>query len=133
MCLTFFSSRCFTFRGKMWSGGGWEFLPTGFTPGIPDFQICWRSVYKGDFTLDGNWRGMSRWHRFFCSCACVKVLFTNTFLKCRFLKCRFRWKVEIISTFPLRTNVAFFLNQSFLSIHVNIVSHYNIAHSQSTI
>ena len=34
---------------------------------------------------------MSRWHLFFCSCTCVKVLFTDTFLKCRF-----RWKVEII-------------------------------------
>ena len=61
---------------------------------------------------------MSRWHRVFCSCTCVKVLLTDTFLKCRF-----RWKVEIISTFPLRTNVVFFLNQSFLSIHVNKLSH----------
>ena len=34
---------------------------------------------------------MSRRNRFFCSCTCVKVLFTDTFLKCRF-----RWKVEII-------------------------------------
>ena len=42
-------------------------------------------------------------------------------------------KIETISTFPLRTNVAFFLNQSFLSIHVNNVSHYNMAYSQSTI
>ena len=38
-------------------------------------------------------------------------MLTNTFLKCRF-----RWKVQVISsqTFPLQTNVAFFLNQSFL-------------------
>ena len=55
-----------------------------------------------------NISGMSRRHRFFCSCTCVKVFFTKTFLKCRF-----RLKVEIISTFRLRTNVAFFLNQSF--------------------
>ena len=27
---------------------------------------------------------MSRRHRFFCSFTCVKVLFTDTFLKCRF-------------------------------------------------
>ena len=51
---------------------------------------------------------------FFCSCTCVKVLFTNTFLKCRFPR-----EVEIISIFPLRTNVAFFLNRLFLCIHVN--------------
>ena len=31
-----------------------------------------------------NVSGMSRRHRFFCSCTCVKVLFTDTFLKCRF-------------------------------------------------
>ena len=55
-----------------------------------------------------NLSGMSRRHRFFCCCTCVKVLFTNAFLKCRF-----RLKVETISTFPLRTNAAFFLNQSF--------------------
>ena len=30
-----------------------------------------------------------------------------------------------------QTNVVFFLNQSFLSIHVNKVSHYNMAYSQS--
>ena len=72
--------------------------------------------------------GMSRQHSFFCSCTCVKVLFTDTFLKCRF-----RCKVEIISTFPLRANVTFFLNQSFLCIHVNKVSHYNMAYSQSTL
>ena len=50
-------------------------------------------------------------------------------MECRsdtFLICRFRWKVEIISTFPLRTNVAFFLNESFLCIYVNKVSHYNM-------
>ena len=34
------------------------------------------------------------------------LLFTDTFLKLRF-----RWKVEIISTFPIRTNVAFILNE----------------------
>ena len=50
--------------------------------------------YKCDLTLDGKSES------FFCSCTCVKVLFTNAFLKCRF-----RLKVEIISTFPLRTNV----------------------------
>ena len=53
-----------------------------------------------------NVSGMSRRHRFF--------LFTDIFLKCRFHS-----KVEIISTFSLRTNVAFFLNQLFLCIHVN--------------
>ena len=64
-----------------------------------------------------NVRGMSlRYRFFFCSCTCVKVLVADAFLKCRF-----RWKVEIISTFPLRTNVAFFLHQSFLCIHVNKV------------
>ena len=50
---------------------------------------------------------------FFCSCTCVKVLFTDTFVKCQF-----RWNIEIISIFPLRTNVAFFLNQLLLCIHV---------------
>ena len=57
---------------------------------------------------------------FFSSCTCAKVVFTSTFLKCRF-----RLKVEIISRFLLRTNVAFFLNQSHKqskSIHVNKVS-----------
>ena len=78
------------------------------------------------FYIIRNTSGISRRHRFFLSCTCVKVLFTNTFLKCRF-----RWKVEIISTFPLRTNVAFFLNQLLLSIHVNNVSHYNMVYSQS--
>ena len=71
---------------------------------------------------------MSWQHRFFCSCTCAKVLFIDTFLICRF-----RWKVEIISTFSLRKIVAFFLNQSFLCIHVNKVSHYNMVHSHSTI
>ena len=65
---------------------------------------------------------------FFYSYTCVNVLFTNTSLKCRF-----RLKVDIISTFLLRAKVAFFLNQSFLSIHVNKVSDYNMAYSQSTI
>ena len=69
---------------------------------------------------------MSWWHRFFCSCTYVKVSFTDTFLKCRF-----SWKVEIFPTFPLLTNVAFFLNKSFLSIHLNKTSHYNEAYSQS--
>ena len=56
-----------------------------------------------------NVRGISlRYRFFFCSCTCVKVLVADAFLKCRF-----RWKVEIISTFPLRPNVVFFLNQSF--------------------
>ena len=68
---------------------------------------------------------MSLRHAF--SCTCVEVLFTDTFLKCRF-----RWKVEIISTFSLQTNVSFFLNQSFLCIHVNEVSHYNMTYSQFT-
>ena len=70
--------------------------------------------FKGDFTLDGMKVECRGDIAFFYSCTCVKVLFTDTFLKCRF-----RSKVEIISTFPLRTNVAFFLNQSFLCIHVN--------------
>ena len=60
-----------------------------------------------------NVSGMSWQHCFFWSCTCVKVLLTETFLKYRF-----RWKVEISSTFTLRTNVAFFLNQSFFCIHV---------------
>ena len=75
-----------------------------------------------------NVSGMWLRYRFFCSCTCVKVFFTNTLLKCRF-----RWKVGIISTLPLRANVTFFLIQSFFSIHVNKVSHYNMAYSQSTI
>ena len=50
-----------------------------------------------------------------------------------FLKCRFRLKVEIISRSPLRTNVALFLNQSFLCIHVNKVSHYKMVYSRFTI
>ena len=58
---------------------------------------------------------------FLCSCTCVKVLFTETFLKCPFC-----WKVQIISSFPLRTDVAFFLNQWLLSIHVNKVIHYSV-------
>ena len=67
---------------------------------------------------------MSRRHGFFFySCICVKVLFTNT---------HFLLKVEIISNFPLQTNVAFFLNQSFLSAYVNKVSHYNMAYSHFT-
>ena len=65
---------------------------------------------------------------FFALAHCLNVLFTDTFLKCPF-----RWKVEIILTFPLWTNLAFFSNQSFLSIHVNKVGHYNMAYSQSTI
>ena len=76
-------------------------------------------VFLRRFYTRRNVSGMSRRHRFFCSCTCVKVLFTETFLKCRF-----RWKVEIILTFTLRTNVAFFLSQLFLCIHVNKVSHY---------
>ena len=72
--------------------------------------------------------GMSQRHRFFLLLHMRKSFFTDTFLKYRF-----RWKVEIISTFPLRTNVAFFLNQSFLSTHVNKVSHCNMAYSQSVI
>ena len=62
---------------------------------------------------------------FFCFCTCLKILFTNTFLKSWL-----RWKVEIVSIFPLRTNVAFFLNQSFLCIHIhaNKVSHYYMAY-----
>ena len=71
------------------------------------------------FYIRRNVSGMSRRHHFFCSCTCVKILFTDTFLKCRFW-----WKVEIISTFPLQTNVAFFLSKSFLSIDLNKVSHY---------
>ena len=50
-----------------------------------------------------------------------------------FLKWRFHWKVEIISVFPLGTNVAFSLNQSFLCIHVSKGSHCNMAYVQSTI
>ena len=68
----------------------------------------------------------------FYFCTCVKVLLTDTFLKYQF-----HWKVEIISTmistFLLWKIVAFFLNQSFLCINVNQVSHYNIAYSRSTI
>ena len=86
------------------------------------------SMLYGDFTLDGMEVECRVDIAFFRSCTCVKVLFTNTFLKYRF-----RWKVEIISTFPPRTNVAFFLSQSFLCIHVNKVSHYNMTYSQSTI
>ena len=67
---------------------------------------------------------MSRRHRFFCSFTCVKVYW-------HFPECRFRWKVEIISTFSLRKIVAFFLNQSFLRTRVNKVSDYNMACSQS--
>ena len=63
---------------------------------------------KVDFTLDVIQAECRGDIAVFCCCTCVKVLFTNAFLKCRF-----RLKVEIISTFPLRTNVAFFLNQSF--------------------
>ena len=73
--------------------------------------IAVMELRQGDFTLDGR-RSVSEMLRrhcfFFCSCTCVNVLFTKTFLKGQF-----RLKVEIISTFPLRTNVAFFLNQSF--------------------
>ena len=65
-----------------------------------------------------NVSGMSQWHRFFFFffgfCTCVAVLSTDTFLKFRFW-----WKVQIISTFLLRTNVAFYLSKSFLSIHLN--------------
>ena len=65
-----------------------------------------------------NISGMSQWHRFFFFffgfCTCVAVLSTDTFLKFRFW-----WKVQIISTFLLRTNVAFYLSKSFLSIHLN--------------
>ena len=63
---------------------------------------------KGDYTLDGI-LAECRGDIGFLLLHVRKGLFTNTFLKCRF-----RWKVEIISTFPLRTNVAFFLNQPFL-------------------
>ena len=63
---------------------------------------------------------------FFCFCTCLKDLFTDTFLNCQF-----HWKVEIISTFLLRTNATFFLNKLFLSIHLNKVSHYNMAYSLS--
>ena len=58
---------------------------------------------------------------FFCSCTCVKVLFTDTFLESQLC-----WKVEIISTFSLARNVPFFLNKLFLSIHLNKVSYYNM-------
>ena len=94
------------------------------------FMICvlLNPNRKGDFTLDRMEAECRGDIAFFCSCTWVKVLFTDTFLKCRF-----RWKVEIISTFRLWTNVAFFLNQSFWSVHVNKVSHSNMAYSQSTI
>ena len=74
------------------------------------FMICLllNPNRKGDFTLDRMEAECRGGIAFFCSCTCVKVLLTDIFLKCRF-----RWKVEIISTFPLWTNVAFFLNQAF--------------------
>ena len=55
---------------------------------------------------------MFQQHSFFCSCTCVKVLFTDTFLKCWFC-----WKVEMISAFPLRTSLslAMFWNSEKLS------------------
>ena len=95
-----------------------------------NFQVSFLNLlsFFRRFYTRRNASGMSRRHCFFCSCTCVKVLFTDTFLKCRF-----RWKVKIISTFSLRTNAVFFLNQSFLCIHVNKVSHYNMGYSQSTI
>ena len=92
---------------------------------ILNLHMC---SFKGGFMLYEMYVECRSDIAFFCSYTCVNVLFTNTFLKCRF-----RLKVEIISTFLLRTKVAFFLNQSFLSIHMNKVSDYNMAYSQSTI
>ena len=40
--------------------------------------------FKGDFTLDGMKAECRGDIAFFCSCTCVKVLFTHAFLKCRF-------------------------------------------------
>ena len=65
-------------------------------------------AFKGDFTLYGILAECRCDIAFFLVLHMRKSFFTNGFLKCRF-----RLKVEIISSFPLRTNVAFFLNQSF--------------------
>ena len=81
---------------------------------MQQFLIFRFSTKLRRFYTRRNVSGILRRHR---SCTCVKVLFTNTLPKCRF-----RWKVRIISTFPLRTEIAFFLIQLFLSIHVNKVS-----------
>ena len=42
------------------------------------FSMCVKAIHTWYVS------GMSQRHRFFCSCKCVKVLFTGTFLKCRF-------------------------------------------------
>ena len=56
----------------------------------PIFSRC--LFAKGDVKLEGM---KAKCRGFFCSCTCVKVLFTDAFLKCWF-----RWKVETILTFP---------------------------------
>ena len=93
------------FRGVIFPGAFFwgAFFPGAFfrTPNCLN-QLWYLWKYLRWFYTRRNVSGMSRRHRFFCSCACVNVLFTDTFPKCR---CR--WKTEIISTFPLRTNVAF--------------------------
>ena len=82
-------------------------------------------IIKGDFTLDGMWAECRGDIAFF-----LFLHMRKSFVYSTFLKCRFHWKVGIISTFPLRTNVAFCFNQSFLCDHVNKVSHYNwVIHS----
>ena len=86
---------------------------------VSDFRSDWKLINQiwlnllRRFYTRRNVSRMSRRHRFFCSCKYLNVLFTDTFLKCQF-----RWKVEMISTFPLWTNVTFFLNQSFLCIRL---------------
>ena len=80
-----------------------------------DYSLLLRRFYTRR-----NVSGMSRRHRFF-----LFLHMRKSFVYSTFLKCRFRWKVGIISTFPLRTHVAFCFNQSFLCDHVNKVSHYN--------
>ena len=89
----------------------------------PDFFICLRWFYSRQ-----DVREYCGDIAFFCSCTCIKVLFTDTFLICWF-----HWKLEVISTFLLWTKITVFLSKSFLSIHVNKVSHYSMAYSQSTI
>ena len=64
-----------------------------------------------------NVSGMARRHRFF-----LLVHMRKSFVYCHFY-----------FNFSAPNKCSFFLNQSFLGIHVNKVSHYNMAHSQFTI
>ena len=43
------------------------------------FTNCITILTYRCFYTRRNVSGMSRWHRFFCSCTCIKVLFTDTF------------------------------------------------------